>query len=242
MSDIILRPAVPTDAAALLDIYAPYVTQTAITFECDVPSVDEFRGRIESTLRLYPYLVAVLRDGSLADNDLIVQARTGSGKTLAFALPLLNGMEPGARTPRIIVLSPTRELAQQTAREFAWLGADMGVRVATLVGGLDMERQIRSLRDGASVIVGTPGRILDHLRREEEKKVGADRLTLRGTGDRSDKIRTYNFPQNRLTDHRIGLTLHALDRILNGDLGEVLSALRNHDLEERLARALKERT
>ncbi len=85
-------------------------------------------------------------------------------------------------------------------------------------------------------------RILDHLRREEEKKVGADRLTLRGTGDRSDKIRTYNFPQNRLTDHRIGLTLHALDRILNGDLGEVLTALRNHDLEERLARALKERT
>ncbi len=112
-----------------------------------------------------PVQTAVLRDGSLADNDLIVQARTGSGKTLAFALPLLNGMEPGARTPRIIVLSPTRELAQQTAREFAWLGADIGVRVATLVGGLDMERQIRSLRDGASVIVGTPGRILDHLRR-----------------------------------------------------------------------------
>lgn len=112
-----------------------------------------------------PVQTAVLRDESLTDNDLIVQARTGSGKTLAFALPLLNGMEPGARTPRIIVLSPTRELAQQTAREFAWLGADMGVRVATLVGGLDMERQIRSLRDGASVIVGTPGRILDHLRR-----------------------------------------------------------------------------
>ncbi len=63
MSDIILRPAVPTDAAALLDIYAPYVTQTAITFEYDVPSVDEFRGRIESTLRRYPYLVAV-RDGA----------------------------------------------------------------------------------------------------------------------------------------------------------------------------------
>ena len=112
-----------------------------------------------------PVQTAVLRDESLAGDDLIVQARTGSGKTLAFALPLLNEMEAGARTPRIIVLSPTRELAQQTAREFAWLGADMGVRVATLVGGLDMERQIRSLRDGASVVVGTPGRILDHLRR-----------------------------------------------------------------------------
>ena len=116
-----------------------------------------------------PVQTAVLRDESLAGDDLIVQARTGSGKTLAFALPLLNEMEQGARTPRIIVLSPTRELAQQTAREFAWLGADMGVRVATLVGGLDMERQIRSLRDGASVVVGTPGRILDHLRHASDK-------------------------------------------------------------------------
>ncbi len=112
-----------------------------------------------------PVQTAVLRDESLVDNDLIVQARTGSGKTLAFALPLLNQLEPDARTPRVIVLSPTRELAQQTAREFAWLGADLRIRVATLVGGLDMERQIRSLRDGASVVVGTPGRILDHLRR-----------------------------------------------------------------------------
>ncbi len=115
--------------------------------------------------RPMPVQTAVLRDESLEEGDLIVQARTGSGKTLAFALPLLNRVERGARTPRVIVLSPTRELAQQTAREFAWLGADLDLRVATLVGGLDMERQIRSLRDGASVIVGTPGRILDHLRR-----------------------------------------------------------------------------
>ena len=129
-----------------------------------------------------PVQTAVLRDESLAGDDLIVQARTGSGKTLAFALPLLNEMEAGARTPRIIVLSPTRELAQQTAREFAWLGADMGVRVATLVGGLDMERQIRSLRDGASVVVGTPGRILDHLRRGTLKTEDITSVVL-GEGD-----------------------------------------------------------
>jgi len=81
-------------------------------------------------------------------------------------------------------------------------------------------------------------RILDHMRREEEAKVGASRLTLRGSGDRSEKIRTYNFPQNRMTDHRIGLTLYSLDRIVDGDMQELLDALRNRDLDERVAREL----
>lgn len=112
-----------------------------------------------------PVQVCVLEDETLIDSDIMVQARTGSGKTLAFALPLINSMDFKTREPQIIVLSPTRELAQQTAREFAWLGSESGVKVATLVGGLDMERQIRSLRDGANVVVGTPGRVLDHVRR-----------------------------------------------------------------------------
>lgn len=112
-----------------------------------------------------PVQTAVLEDESLLENDIIVQAKTGSGKTLAFALPLLNIADESKKTPQILVLSPTRELAQQTAREFAWLGSDMGIRTATLVGGLDMERQIRSLREGAAVTVGTPGRVLDHIRR-----------------------------------------------------------------------------
>ena len=90
-----------------------------------------------------PVQVRVLEDGTLIDSDVIVQARTGSGKTLACALPLINIMDTKVREPQIIVLSPTRELAQQTAREFAWVGANCGVRVATLVGGLDMERQNR---------------------------------------------------------------------------------------------------
>ena len=112
-----------------------------------------------------PVQVSVLEDETLTDGDLIVQAKTGSGKTLAFALPLVNIMDTSVREPQIIVLSPTRELAQQTAREFAWIGAGCGVKVATLVGGLEMERQIRALRDGANVVVGTPGRVMDHIRR-----------------------------------------------------------------------------
>ena len=81
-------------------------------------------------------------------------------------------------------------------------------------------------------------RILDHKRREEEAKLGADRLSLRGSGDRSERIRTYNFPQNRVTDHRIDLTLYSLDRVIDGELAPLLDALASHDLDERLACAL----
>ena len=92
------------------------------------------------------------------------------------------------------------------------------------------------IRNREKCLATLKARILDFKRREEEAKVGADRLTLRGSGDRSEKIRTYNFPQNRMTDHRIGLTLYSLDRIIDGDLGELLDALKNHDIDERLNR------
>ncbi len=65
-----------------------------------------------------------------------------------------------------------------------------------------------------------------------------NRLSLRGSGDRSERIRTYNFPQNRLTDHRVDLTLYSLDRIIEGDLDQVLDALREKDVSERIAAAL----
>lgn len=78
-------------------------------------------------------------------------------------------------------------------------------------------------------------RILDQKRREEEAKAGANRMSLRGSGDRSERIRTYNFPQNRLTDHRVDLTLYSLDRIIEGELDPVLDALREKDVSERIA-------
>jgi peptide chain release factor 1 len=78
-------------------------------------------------------------------------------------------------------------------------------------------------------------RILDFRRREEEAKLGANRLTLRGSGDRSEKIRTYNFPQNRMTDHRISLTLYSLDRIMDGDIAVLMDSLHKNDIEERIA-------
>ena len=77
-------------------------------------------------------------------------------------------------------------------------------------------------------------RILDLKRREEAEEKGNARRTLIGSGDRSQRVRTYNFPQNRLTDHRINLTLYSLDRVMEGDLAELFEALRQHDVELRL--------
>ena len=83
-------------------------------------------------------------------------------------------------------------------------------------------------------------RILDQRRREEEAKAGANRLSLRGSGDRAERIRTYNFPQNRLTDHRVDLTLYSLDRVMEGALDPVLDALRARDTDQRISTALSQ--
>ncbi len=80
-------------------------------------------------------------------------------------------------------------------------------------------------------------RLLEKKQREEEEKYAAHRKSQVGSGDRSEKIRTYNFPQNRVTDHRIELTLYNLDRFLEGDITEMIGALQNADLQERLAAA-----
>ena len=77
-------------------------------------------------------------------------------------------------------------------------------------------------------------RLLEDKQREEEAKYSAHRKTQIGSGGREEKVRTYNFPQNRITDHRIGLTLYNLDRVIEGDLGEMIGALQTADLQERL--------
>ena len=74
----------------------------------------------------------------------------------------------------------------------------------------------------------------DYYRQQEEEKLGAERRSKIGTGDRSEKIRTYNYPQNRVTDHRIGFTLNALDRVMNGDIDKVIDALITEDQNRKL--------
>ncbi|MDR0499308.1 MAG: DEAD/DEAH box helicase [Holophagales bacterium] len=99
----------------------------------------------------------------LRGQDLLVQSRTGSGKTLAFGLPLMHRLSEH-RYPQAIILTPTRELAQQVAHELR--SVNRNLEIAQLVGGMSYTPQLRALSEGARVIVGTPGRVMDHMERE----------------------------------------------------------------------------
>ncbi|WP_028577092.1 DEAD/DEAH box helicase [Desulfomicrobium escambiense] len=99
------------------------------------------------------------------ESDIVAQAQTGTGKTAAFGLPLLELLEQDARKVQALVLAPTRELAIQVAEEINSLRGGRTVSVTPIYGGQSMEIQLRNLRRGVSVVVGTPGRVLDHLRR-----------------------------------------------------------------------------
>jgi len=102
----------------------------------------------------------------LAGRDVLGMAQTGSGKTAAFSLPLLNNIDPTVRAPQILVLAPTRELAVQVAEAMTEFSKHMrGVNVVALYGGQRYDVQLRALRQGPQVVVGTPGRLLDHLKR-----------------------------------------------------------------------------
>ena len=103
--------------------------------------------------------IPVMRRGT----DLIVQARTGSGKTGAFGLPIVCEVDTAKAVPQALVLAPTRELANQIAKEIITLGKHRGVRCLPIYGGVGYGAQLDGLKEGAHVIVGTPGRILDHL-------------------------------------------------------------------------------
>ena len=101
----------------------------------------------------------------LQGRDLIGQAQTGTGKTAAFALPLIQTSDPSRRETQALVLEPTRELAVQVAGGIHDLARHTGLRVVPVYGGQPLDRQFRALREGAQIVVGTPGRVLDHLRR-----------------------------------------------------------------------------
>ena len=102
----------------------------------------------------------------LEGRDIIGQAQTGTGKTAAFGIPLVEKIDPSLRRVQALVLCPTRELAMQTAGELTKLGRHrMGLMVVPVYGGQPIERQLRALQNGAQVVVGTPGRVMDHMKR-----------------------------------------------------------------------------
>jgi ATP-dependent RNA helicase DeaD len=101
----------------------------------------------------------------LAGRDLLGQAQTGTGKTAAFALPLLTNLKIKNRQPQILVLTPTRELAIQVSEAFQRYARQMDINILPIYGGQSFSNQLKQLKRGAQIIVGTPGRVMDHIRR-----------------------------------------------------------------------------
>ncbi len=127
---------------------------------------------------------------ALAGDDLIAQAKTGSGKTAAFALALLHRLDPRRFAVQALVLCPTRELADQVTQEIRRLArADENIKTLTLCGGATMRPQLASLEHGAHIVVGTPGRILDHLQRGSLQLDALNTLVL----DEADRMLDMGF-------------------------------------------------
>jgi ATP-dependent RNA helicase DbpA len=173
----------------------------------DVPPPAGPTGPAFSTLPLAPHVLANLESLgyhtmtaiqaaslplALAGKDLIAQAKTGSGKTAAFALALLARLNPRHFGVQALVLCPTRELADQVAQEVRRLArAEDNIKLIALCGGVPLRGQTASLAHGAHVVVGTPGRVLDHLQRESLVLEGLNTLVL----DEADRMLDMGFAE-----------------------------------------------
>jgi superfamily II DNA/RNA helicase len=137
----------------------------------------------------------------LAGRDICGKAKTGSGKTLAFGLPMLQGVSKAKpRHPTGLVLVPTRELANQVADVLVTLGERRGVAVHAVYGGVSMEQQIKALRQGVDIVIGTPGRLIDLLERKEMSLSAIEVLVL----DEADRMADMGFmPQVQKILYRI---------------------------------------
>lgn len=140
---------------------APAPTFDALPLGADIRKAVDALGYVHPT----PVQLAVFEPASRG-KSLVVQARTGTGKTAAFGLPVVDALvrrsQPGVQA---LILTPTRELALQVGRELEQLAQFRGTKIVPIYGGAPMGRQISALEDGAQIVVGTPGRVLDHLRR-----------------------------------------------------------------------------
>ncbi len=121
--------------------------------------------------------------------DLVGQAQTGTGKTAAFGIPIAERVDGGQRHIQAIVLTPTRELAQQVSAEIARICKHRGIRVVTLYGGQPIKKQLAELEHGVHVVVGTPGRIIDHIDRGTIKLGQVSIVVL----DEADLMLDYGF-------------------------------------------------
>ncbi|HSN29373.1 MAG TPA: DEAD/DEAH box helicase [Kofleriaceae bacterium] len=161
------------DAAAMIAALNPTADTTSeIAAEPKAPSFDDLGLHPDVKQALddmgyfapTPVQTAVFKPVS-EGKDLLVQSRTGTGKTTAFGLPIVNRMVPAARQPQALILTPTRELALQVGRELTQIGKHRGIVIEAVYGGAPIGKQIKALQDGVHVVVGTPGRVQDHISR-----------------------------------------------------------------------------
>ena len=144
-----------------------------------------------------PVQDAMLGEG-VAGRDLLVSAQTGSGKTVAFGIAIADELLQGADqllyadTPLALVIAPTRELALQVARELEWLYAGANARIATCVGGMDYRTEKRALDRGVHIVVGTPGRLRDHIERSSLDMTGIRAVVL----DEADEMLDLGFRED----------------------------------------------
>ena len=125
--------------------------------------------------------------------DIVGQAQTGTGKTAAFGIPLLQKINPKSKKLQSVVLCPTRELAIQVAEEIRNLSKYMhGIKVLPIYGGQDIVKQIRSLKAGTQIIIGTPGRVMDHMRRKTVKFEEVHTIIL----DEADEMLNMGFRED----------------------------------------------
>jgi ATP-dependent RNA helicase DeaD len=152
------------------------------------------RGYVRPT----PVQVATFRP-IMEGRDLIVRSKTGTGKTAAFGIPILEKLPAGRRRPSALIMCPTRELALQVAEEIAALGKHKDLSVVAIYGGAPMGEQLDRLSQGAEIVVGTPGRIYDHIRRGTLKLDGA----LVSCLDEADEMLNMGFFEEvtRILDH-----------------------------------------
>ena len=132
----------------------------------------------------------------LEGRDVIGQAQTGTGKTAAYSIPVLSMIKPELKKPQAVVLCPTRELAVQVADEIRKLAKYMSdIKVLPVYGGQEIVRQIKSLKNGVQIIVGTPGRVMDHMRRKTVKFDDVKMVVL----DEADEMLDMGFREDMET-------------------------------------------
>ncbi len=174
----------------------------------------------------------------LARRDLIIQSRTGSGKTGAFILPILERIDTPGPTGQTLILVPTRELAKQVAADASLLAGKSGARVIAVYGGVGYGPQLDAFRSGAQIVVGTPGRILDHLLRRtlslDKLKIlvfdEADRMMSMGFYPDMKQIQRY-LPRHRTNAYMFSATFPAHVLRLAGEFlrqPDFLSLSRDH--------------